>query len=193
VYGLSIYFWAIYSVDVDIPSFLNKLAGLGYAVAEASYSSGSISIKYLPDGSLATKKTETGTITLLYDENRKAIGVIGNNKDLVSLGVAEMTRALNEARIPEPVMTELYVSFGEALSLSQKRSLKLFDFELKEGGTVLFWGDPQSRTIYLTVSPSGPNKVVVILLVRGEWALTSLFLNNLSMIINDVLSALKTM
>ena len=193
MYGLSIYFWAVYSVDVDLPSFLNKLVGLGYTVAEAHYSAGTLSVKYLPDGSLATKKTDTGTITMLYDEGRKAIGVVGNNRDLVSLGVAEMTRALNEARIPEPVMTELYISFGEAITLSPKRGMKLLDYELKEGGTILYWGDPQSETVYLTVSPSGPNKVVVVLLVRGNWGLTTMFLNNFSTVVNEILDELKRM
>lgn len=191
MYGLSIYFWAVYSVDVDLPSFLNKLVGLGYTVAEATYSAGTLSVKYLPDGSLATKKTELGTITLLYDEGRKAIGVVGSNRDLVSLGLADMTRALNEARIPEPVVTELYISFGESMTIPQKRAMKVLGYDLKEGGTVLYWGDPQSETVYLTVSPSGPNKVVVVLIVRGKWEMTLMFLNNFHTVVNEVINGVK--
>ncbi len=75
ILGLTITFWAVYSTNIDLSSFLERLVGLGYSVGKVyTIPGGDYYIEYLSDGSLARKSTNEGSIRIIYDSGRKALG-----------------------------------------------------------------------------------------------------------------------
>lgn len=177
--GLSITFWAIYSTDIDLPAVLSRLVGLGYVVAKAYFVNGKPMVDLLADGSLAYKSTNHGPIRMLYDNSRKAVGVFASNTDLALTGVTELYRSLRDANVPEPPITELSVSYEDSLTICGNRGFEFMNMKLEERGTVLMWGEPQGRNMYIVITPIAQGKSLVLIGVRGEWGLTTQVLKRL--------------
>ena len=187
ILGLTITFWAVYSTNVDLPSFLERLVGLGYAVGRAyTIPGGDYYIEYLGDGSLARKNTNEGPIRILYDSGRKALGVIAPNRDLSVVGLAEFYRALSEAKIPEPPITELFISYTDNIQICPNRSLRYMNMELSERGTTLLWGEPQGKSMYVMITPVSNDRSLVMIGARGEWGFTIGILRNINELFLEV-------
>ncbi|WP_066792804.1 hypothetical protein [Caldivirga sp. MU80] len=107
-------------------------------MGRAQFVGGDVVVEYLVDEAMnnvvAKRRFENDTIRVLYDGGRRAIGVMGGSKDSLTVGLAELYRALNESKVPEPQVTELLVSYTDRLTVCPDRSIEFGNFKLQQRG-----------------------------------------------------------
>jgi hypothetical protein len=176
VLGLSLVHWSIYSTVFDLPSVLSRLVGLGYSVGRAQFVGGDVVVEYLIDEAMnnviAKRRLENDNIRVLYDGGRRAIGVMGGSRDSLTVGLAELYRALSESKVPEPQVTELLVSYTDRLTVCPDRSIEFGNLKLQQRGLTLMWGEPQGKSLYIVITPVSSDRSLVMIGARGEWGFT---------------------
>ncbi len=176
ILGLSIIHWSIYSTVIDLPSILERLVGFGYSVGKAQFIGGDVAVEYLVDETMgnvvAKRRYNNDSIRVIYDSGRRAIGVMSGSKDSITVGLAELYRALSESKVPEPAMTELVVTYSDRLTVCPDKSVDFMGLRLQQRGITLMWGEPQGKSIYVIVSPLSNDRSLVMIGARGEWKFT---------------------
>ncbi len=192
IYGVSYLFWAIYGTSFDLPAVLGRLVGLGYEVGRATYREGFIHLEPLPGGYAARRVYEDGTVYVLADLQRGAVGVYADIYPVFTRGLAELTRALNEAQLPEPARTEFAVAFGHRGRDCRSEKVKLADVEFVKSGFVLIHGEPQEgEGIQIALTPVDGSRYIGYIAIRGRWQFTIPHIYRINDLINAAVNYLN--
>lgn len=189
IYGAGYLFWAIYGTSFDVPAVLLKLVGLGYEVGRAAYREGGVKLEPLPGGYAARRDYEEGAVYILADLNRWALGVYAERADLLSRGVADLSRAYMELSIPEPPRAELHISFGLAASDCRSEKVAIGGVEFEKTGLVLRHGDIEGGDgVYISITPTGAGRYLFYMLAGGKWGHVVKYMRDAGDLVREVVA-----